>query len=40
MRTLADDRNIVIKKADKGSCVAIWDRNDYINRQKVDLKMN
>ena len=30
VRTLADDRNIVIKKADKGSCVVIWDRNDYI----------
>ena len=25
MRTLADDRTIVIKKADKGSCVVVWD---------------
>ena len=30
VRTLADDRNIVIKKADKCSCVVIWDRYDYI----------
>ena len=30
IRSLADDRNIVIKKVDQGSCVNIWDRNDYI----------
>ena len=30
MRTLADDRTIVIKKGDKGSCVVVWDPNDYI----------
>ena len=30
MRALANDRSIVIKKADKGSCVDVWDRNDYI----------
>ena len=24
-RSLADDRNLVIKKADKGSCVVVWD---------------
>ena len=30
MRALANDRSIVIKKADKGSCVVVWDRNDYI----------
>ena len=30
MRALADDRSIVIKKADKGSTVVVWDRNDYI----------
>ena len=29
MRILVDDRSIVIKKADKGSCVVVWDRNDY-----------
>ena len=30
MRALANDRSIVIKKADKGSCVVVWDQNDYI----------
>ena len=30
MRGLADDKNIIIKKADKGSCVVVWDRGDYL----------
>ena len=30
VRSLADDRRIVIKRADKGSCVVIWYRNDYL----------
>ena len=30
MRLLANDRSIVMKKADKGSCVVAWDREDYI----------
>ena len=30
MRALDNDRSIVIKKADKGSCVVVWDRNDCI----------
>ena len=30
IRTLADDRSIVIKKADKGSCIVVWDRPDYL----------
>ena len=30
VRSLADDRTIVIKKADKGCCVVVWDRWDYI----------
>ena len=38
VRTLADDRNIVIKKADKGSCVAICNRNDYITETESQLK--
>ena len=38
VRTFADNRNIVIKKADKGSCVAIWDRNDYITEAESQLK--
>ena len=41
VRSLADDRSIVIKKADKGSCVVVWDRNDYLleaERQLSDTK--
>ena len=30
VRSLADDRNIVINKVDKGSCVVVWDRSDYV----------
>ena len=30
MRGLADDRLIIIKQADKGSCIVVWDRNDYL----------
>ena len=30
IRSLADDRNIVIKRAAKGSCVVISDRNDNV----------
>ena len=37
IRSLADDRNIVIKKADKGSCVVIWDRNDYLAEAENQL---
>ena len=27
---MANDRSILIKKADKGSCVVVWGRNDYL----------
>ena len=27
---LKNDKSIVIKSADKGSAVAVWDREDYI----------
>ena len=30
IRALADDRAIAIKRADKGSCVAAWDRMDHL----------
>ena len=30
MRALAEDRSIVIKPADKGSCVVAWGRTDYV----------
>ena len=36
--TLADDRDIVIEKVDKGLCVIIWDRNDYITEEESQLK--
>ena len=37
IRSLADDRNIVIKRADKRSCVVIWDRNGYIKEAEIQL---
>ena len=30
MRGLAEDCSIVIKPADKGSCVVVWDKLDYL----------
>ena len=30
MRSLADDRSIVIKKADKVSYIVVWDKHDYL----------
>ena len=30
IRSLADDRSIIMKISDKGSCVVVWDRNDYV----------
>ena len=30
MRSLADNRSVVIKKADKGFCIVVWDRSDYL----------
>ena len=35
-RSLADDRSIVIKKAEKGSEVVVWD--DYIKEAQKQLK--
>ena len=37
IRTLADDRSIVIKKADKGSGIAVWDRADYLREAEKQL---
>ena len=37
IRSLADDGNIVIKTAYKGSCVVIWDRNNYIKEAEIQL---
>ena len=30
MRGFAEDRNIVIKPEDKGSCAVVWNRADYL----------
>ena len=40
MRGLAEDRNIMIKPADKGSCLVVWDREDYIAEADWQLKDN
>ena len=40
LRGLADDRSIVINKADKVSRVVVWCRDDYIKETKNQLKDN
>ena len=37
IRSLVDDRNIIIKKADKGSCIVIWGRNYYLMKAEKQL---
>ena len=37
MSALVDDRSIVIKRADKGSTVVVWDCNDYILNAEKQL---
>ena len=37
LRDLVDDKSIVIKGADKGSCVVIWDREDYLKEADTQL---
>ena len=39
-RGLADDRNIVIKNADKVSCVVVWCRDDCSKEAENQLKDN
>ena len=38
IRSLAGDRSIVIKKADKGSCSVVSDRLDYLMEVEKQLK--
>ena len=38
MRSVADNQNIVIKKAHKGSCLIVWDRNDYLMEAEKQLR--
>ena len=40
MRGLAEDRNIIIKLANIGSCIVVWDREDYITEADRQLKDN
>ena len=37
MHLFANDRSIVIKKADKCSCAVVWDREDYIAEASKQL---
>ena len=37
MRALANGRSIVIKKANKGSCVVAWDQKYYIAEVEKQL---
>ena len=30
MQSLAEDRSIIITPADNGSCIAVWDRENYL----------
>ena len=34
---LKNDKNVVIKSADKGSAVVVWDRDDYIKEAENQL---
>ena len=40
IRSSVDDRNIIIKKAGKGSCIVIWGRNDYSMEAEKQLSDN
>ena len=40
IRSLADDRIIIIKKADKGSCIVIWGRNVIVILSKLAKMSN
>ena len=37
MRSLVNCKSVVIKKADKGSCVVVWDREDYTAKAERQL---
>ena len=40
MRGLAEDQNIIIKLADKSSCVVVWDRQGHLTEADRKLKDN
>ena len=37
MRSLVNDRSVVIKNADKGLCVVVWDREYYIAKTERQI---
>ena len=37
MCSLPDDRNLVIRKVDRGSCVVVWDQNAYLMEAEKQL---
>ena len=37
MRNLDNDRNVIIKPADKGSSIVVWDRLDYLAEAEKQL---
>ena len=39
IRSLADNGIIVIKQADKGSAVVVWDRDDYVKEAQNNCSM-
>ena len=36
--SLRDDTSIIIKEADKGSSVVVWDREEYLAEDKKQLE--
>lgn len=40
MTGLTEGRNIIIKPADKSSCVVLWDREDYLAETDRQLQDN
>ena len=38
MYSLKDDKSIIIKSADKGAAVIVWDREDYIEEASKQLE--
>ena len=40
LRDLPEDKGIVIRSADKGSCVVIWDREDHLKEADRQLSDN
>ena len=38
LHNLKNDKNIVVKSADKGSAIVVWDRDDYIKEDEEQLE--